>query len=770
MIRGDTIAGRLVPTRSAVTAATICSAAVSVHFVAGKATRDALFLANADITSLPGIVAATAALSIVLVALSSFALRRIQPEALIPVAFACNTLLLLLDWVLIDRFTLPVAWAVYMQVAGLGPLLGSGFWLLASERFDPRTARRHYGQIAGVGTLAGLGGGLAAERVGALYGISAMLPVLAGVSAVCALSIRRFAPAATQSRWRSHVMDDAPELAAESPQSGLRALAKAPYLQNLAALVFLGTLAAAIADYVFKAAAVDSFGRGQELLRFFAIYYAGISLLSFVVQATVSTLALEKLGLGVTASTPSMALAAGGLGGLLFPGLQGALMARAGESVFRGSLFKTGYEIFFTPIEPQDKRAAKSIIDVGFDRLGDAVGGAAIAALLLLPFGDPPRRLLLAAVACSTAALFAALRLSRGYLRTLEQNLVNRAVNLDLANVTDLTTRTLILRTMQSSGLSHTPMPRTGDETAPPGLPIADPEVQEILALRSRDIARIRPVLRDGDGLPASLVPHVIPLLAWDPVADDAIRALKGAAEERVGALTDAMLDPDQAFAVRRRLARVFSVCISQRAVDGVLLGLEDKRFEVRFHCGRSLAAIVERNSFVRVDVERVFNLVRKEVAVGRPVWESQRLLDDVDDSRFVDAFLKQRAGQSLAHVFTLLSVVLPTVPLQIAYRGLHTDDRGLRGTALEYLEGVLPRDIRDRLWPVLGDDEPAAPLANAKNREQLLKELVSSNESIMLNLEGLRNRLAEAKKDETGTKKDEAGAKKDQKPASWPS
>ena len=105
-------------------------------------------------------------------------------------------------------------------------------------------------------------------------------------------------------------MDDAPELAAESPRSGLRALAKAPYLQNLAALVFLGTLAAAIADYVFKAAAVESFGRGETLLRFFAIYYAGVSLLAFVVQATVSTLALERLGLGVTASTPSLALVA----------------------------------------------------------------------------------------------------------------------------------------------------------------------------------------------------------------------------------------------------------------------------------------------------------------------------------------------------------------------------------------------------------------------------------------------------------------------------
>ena len=55
-----------------------------------------------------------------------------------------------------------------------------------------------------------------------------------------------------------------------------------------------------------------------------------------------------------------------------------------------------------------------------------------------------------------------------------------------------------------------------------------------------------------------------------------------------------------------------------------------------------------------------------------------------------MDEFVKDRAGQSLAHVFTLLSLVLPTEPLQIAFRGLHTDDQNLQGTALEYLEGML--------------------------------------------------------------------------------
>jgi hypothetical protein len=153
------------------------------------------------------------------------------------------------------------------------------------------------------------------------------------------------------------------------------------------------------------------------------------------------------------------------------------------------------------------------------------------------------------------------------------------------------------------------------------------------------------------------------------------------------------------------------------------------------------LSAISEKNRFIRIDRERIFDVVRREVTVSRPVWQSHRLLDAIADDKatFVDEFIKDRAGQSLAHVFILLSLVLPAAPLQIAYRGLHTDDPGLRGTALEYLEGVLPTDIRERLWPFLGTQ--AQPGSGQRAREEILADLMRSNESIVMNLEELRRR-----------------------------
>ncbi len=93
-----------------------------------------------------------------------------------------------------------------------------------------------------------------------------------------------------------------------------------------------------------------------------------------------------------------------------------------------------------------------------------------------------------------------------------------------------------------------------------------------------------------------------------------------------------------------------------------------------------------------------------------------------------------------MEHVFTLLSLVLPRAPLQIAFKGLLTSDTVLRGTSLEYLESVLPKEIWGSLNPLL--DDTRATAAAARPREEVLEELLRSNQSIELNLEEIRKRV----------------------------
>jgi hypothetical protein len=198
-------------------------------------------------------------------------------------------------------------------------------------------------------------------------------------------------------------------------------------------------------------------------------------------------------------------------------------------------------------------------------------------------------------------------------------------------------------------------------------------------------------------------------------------------------------MDANQDFAIRRRLARVFSVCVSERAALAVMVGLDDPRFDVRYQSARSLSAILEKNPRIQLDSAQIFAVVFRELAVGRGVWESRRLLDEVEAaeaSSELDRFVRTRAGESLAHVFTLLSLVLPQQPLRLAFRSLQTDDEQLRGTALEYLEGVLPAPIRERLWPFIERRSAARPV---RPRDEVIADLLRSNQSILLNLQQLK-------------------------------
>jgi ATP:ADP antiporter, AAA family len=629
-----------------------------------------------------------------LVFLQGHTVRRIAPTTLVPVSFVVSGALFIAEWLLRSEAPAATAVALYLHISGAGPLLASGFWLIATERFNPRTAKKGFGRITAAGTIGALVGALLAERVAAFQGGPSMVLVLAAFQFVAAWLVTRVTASAGGPK-NSRL---AAESVAELPQvgGGLRMIAETASLRNLAALVLLGTTSAAVLDYVFKANAVERFGPGDGLLRFFALYYAGTSIVALILQAISSRSVLERFGLALTTSTPSLALLAGSAAGLVAPGFGSLLVARGGESVFRSSWFRAGYELFFTPMAPEQKRSAKSLIDVAFDRLGDAVGAGLVRVIIIAAPAAQSSVMLATAMTTSLVAIAVASRLNRWYLRTLETSLVMRGSRLaDTGTVDPSTAR--VVRSLRRPTV-------TGDDAADVLVTpdVGDDVVHDIALLRSGVHDAAMSVLSRSEGLDGALVPHVIPLLASPSLADYALFALRKVVEERVGMLTDALLDPNQDEAVRRRLPRVFSVAVSQRAVDGLLQALEDPRFDVRFQTARSLAEIADRNPRVVVDRERIFQIVLDEVTVSRPVWESQRLLDGFVNASPLDAFVRDRAGQSLAHVFTLLSLVLPRQPLQIAFRSLHSEDAYLRGTALEYLDGVLPPAIRQGLWPFL--------------------------------------------------------------------
>jgi AAA family ATP:ADP antiporter len=75
-----------------------CAAAVTAQFVAGKATRDALFLTSLSYTVLPTMLMASAACSMVLVAGYSRWATRFGSARVVPISFLISALLFVVEW------------------------------------------------------------------------------------------------------------------------------------------------------------------------------------------------------------------------------------------------------------------------------------------------------------------------------------------------------------------------------------------------------------------------------------------------------------------------------------------------------------------------------------------------------------------------------------------------------------------------------------------------------------------------------------------------
>jgi ATP/ADP translocase len=736
--------------------ASVCAFAMIATQVAGKATRDALFLSNFPVSTLPLVLIASACLSIIAVLFTARAMAKKSPYRVIPPLFIASGLLMLGEWYLAARNPRLGAIVVYLHVAGIGSILISGFWSIINEHFDPRSARRSIGRIVGSATVGGLFGGLLAERVTAASNLLWVLPIIAGLNVVCGILLGRLPPATESTRA------EARDPAAPRLESGFRVLMRVSYLRNLALIVLFGNVAATLIDYLFKARAAESFAGGAELVRFFAVFYTIVSVITLVVQAGMTGRLLRELGIANTISIRPAVVSIGGLITLPVMGLVGLGILRCIEAVLQSSLFRSGYELLFTPVVPGDKRSTKAIVDVGADRMGDIVGGAVIRAVILLPVALADHALMVIAVLISVLGFVIARSLRRGYIHTLEASLIDRAGVLDIAPDTQsslmesvagmdlsMTIDGIALEELRNAAAARNaevaaPREEASDGTATQPLsPVNDREVASLMALRSGDSNRVHAELRRAGRLTPMVASQVISLLAWDEVTGWASRALSKAAPSITGQLVDRMLDPEEDFAIRRRIPRVLATCTTQRAYDGLMAALDDKRFEVRFQAAHALSRIHEKLPSIVVDAARVYAAVMKETHVDKTLWDDRVLIDQPasDAPGLVEEAVRARASRRTEYVFTLFSLVLPRAPLQIAFKGLLTDDAVLHGTGLEYLESVLPREIWNRLQPLLDErkDKPAS--TSPRSREEVLEALMRSTQSIEINLEELKKR-----------------------------
>jgi hypothetical protein len=685
--------------------APLTAAALIAQQVGSNAIRDGLLLSLFPVQTLPYFMTGAAVLAIATAPLSGRVLTRLGPVRLAPGLFAASAILFFTEWMLLGWQPHVAVVLLYLHSSVLGAIAISSFWSLLNERFDPHSAKPLMARVAAAATFGGLVGGVSAERVAALLPQGALLPLLSFLGVGCvagAWAVGRGGPAKRASS------------PAESDRAGWTVFRRQPLLRDLALVIALAAMLAALVDYLLKAEAVAYFGRGQQLVRFFGLFYSGTSLAAVLIQTSLGRLALERLGLGGSVASHPAIVGVAALLGFLLPSPWRGIFPRGIDVGVRNSVFRAGYELLYTPLAEATKRSVKSLIDVACDCAGKSAGAALILLLVAVAPLHPFGAVNLAATLAAGAELFVARRLRTGYVGALEGGLRRQGEDLEQAaeySLSDFTMarsmagidRPAVLRALGSSATART-------TTTP-----TDPVITAITEFRSGDLLRIRAALRNPPKDPL-IIGALVQLLARDEVVRTVVSALATFGTRAAGEMTSVLLDPETPDVVRRRLPFALKFCASPIARDGLFTALERFDFEIRLRCGRALLALTDDHPELMQPFPNALALVEREL-------EAQG-----------EAHLVRE------HVFNLLALALEREPVRIAARSFTTEDAYVRGTALEYLETVLPARLFSGLRPLLA--APGPPPTRRRSPAEVRADLIRAGTTMTVSLEELRKQL----------------------------
>jgi ATP/ADP translocase len=724
--------------------ATVTALVVVAGFIAGKAARDAILLSHFGIKTLPIFITISALIALPIILVAGKLMTRFGPARLMPALNLISAAFSVVEWFLLARYPRSTTIAIYFHLSTSGAVLVSGFWSIINERFDVQSAKRHIGRIGMGATLGGIAGGMIAQGTAVYLAPDAILLVLAGLQVACAVTL--------------YLSRDTSIRPPSAPRFALGVVTRSQLLRNLGFVVVLGAVAAGVLDYVFKADIVAT-ASGGGLLRSLAIYYTVTSVVTAVVQVAICGPLIARLGVPRSVATLPMVVTAFGLVALAVPAAFAAMVARGAEAITRSSIYRAGYELLYAPLPEADKRPTKIVLDVGAERVGDLVG-AQLVGLIVYMMVDPRIGLLIAAVATGAIAVVFAIRIPRSYTLALEDSLVARGDPDPEGTGKPLAAWPIGGPIVGQAGdLSPLPLrildhPRRRRPAVAPTAAQRDQVSLTITELRSQDPGRIKRAL--ATELTPELAALVVGLVARDDVGREALAALRTIAPRCTGMVVDALLDQTREVVVRRRLPEVLFAGEPTLAAWGLWRGLVDPSFEVRYRCGAVLSRLASSGRLAPVTSETVFEAVRRELIIDPTAWKNQRVADDqivasAHEGRERDEALLSHSGSALEHVFTMLGLVLPAEPLRIALHAVETDDPALRETALEYLESILPTDVRIQLWPLLETEssmaraavvvaDAALPVRGARSTDELVAALNLAYSTIRASLHDRRS------------------------------
>ncbi|MCP4547519.1 MAG: hypothetical protein GY835_13760 [bacterium] len=676
----------------------------------GRAMREAVYLSQFSVESLPYIMGTVALLSLPVVRAFTRLLELHPPRRVMNRLVGILILGLTALWPLaVFGLAVDIVVIAFYIWTALGILLmASGFWVVTSELFAVRGAKRLFGLISAGGTAGALVIGVSLNWLSGIMAITNLFPLLIGLLLLFLLWQKLLPPGPVLK------LQELEGEKKQGPFDNLKLIWSTRHLRIIALIVISATMASTLVDYQFKETVTrvfaDSDSAQADMTAFFGSFYGWTGGIALLLQMLVSGRLIAARGVGAVLILLPLFLLAGSAGLALLPGLFMATLLRGGDNALRKSIFRPAIEILYLPLSVDLRRRTKTFIDTVLDTLAEGLGAVVIFVLITtlhLPSG------LLSLLVALLAIIFIVMsrRMDRQYLKTIIQRLKDEAEDIELTDDTGQLAHHPLDATFTRLDLHN----RLADLNLPPAPPrkqveeIDVPHVPQYLEqLRSADLDTVRQAIARNHTWDTAHLRMLLNLLARDAIKNEVTAKLVDLGFAAEPLLTEVLIDETRDFVIRRRIPRVFALTGRRSADDALLTALTAGRFEIRY---RAALALVKRQrhdlqlSLVNRE-DRIWAAVRAEVARDKPVWELQKLFDGLDrtESELVNAHVDERGTLSLEHTFRMLSLVLEQAPVRAAFNGILLNDEMLNNYALEYLEQVLPGDIKERLWQFIGD------------------------------------------------------------------
>ena len=216
-------------------------------------------------------------------------------------------------------------------------------------------------------------------------------------------------------------------------------------------------------------------------------------------------------------------------------------------------------------------------------------------------------------------------------------------------------------------------------------------------------------------------IPTIIHKLSNPLIHEEAVSALKTFGHSALNVLQKSLNDKSKPIGIRKDVAKVLGQIGTQEAVQILLVELDRAREEL----DTEIIDALDRNRSEKTEIHFPPKLVRKEIFLAVKKY-CQVYIDligigsDEQDSKR-EQQLQKRQTADFTNIFKLLGLYYPREDIVKAYQNLQTGTKDSVAYAIELLDNILSKEMKDIVLPLI---EELNPIEKKKEFHKILRNL----------------------------------------------